>query len=244
MIRDKFFKDITRTIDAHDRFESSDFKIDAAESKNNHTTLTIRYSVEPKYKIIFKIPSSTTTDKDSYNSYYFFSGNVTPGPLAYEETFTFKGEDGVFHKITIWLNCIWEELASKPIVRQVENQQQQIDEIFEKFENVKDEYFSSEEAAELKRRLDELEESLKTQISRNIEDKKFFDQQVAKLHTDIDTLKQTVQLFKKGGWLKSFTTKVFKWTKDAENRKMLKDGYSVIREFLPDDIKNSLPSGQ
>ena len=68
-----------------------------------------------------------------------------------------------------------------------------------------------------------------------------FEQEVAKLHNDIDTLKQTVQSLKKKGWLKSFTSKVYKWTKDSDNRKMLMDGYSVIREFLPEDIKSTLP---
>jgi polyhydroxyalkanoate synthesis regulator phasin len=242
MIRDKFFKNITTTIDNHTRFDSSDFKIEPIkDSKNTFITLVIKYNIEPKYKIIFKIPSSTTTDKDSYGSYYAFSGQVSPGPLAYEESFSFKGEDGVYEKITTWLNCIWEELSSNPIVKQVENQQKQIDDIFEKFENIKDEFFSDEEAKDLRRRLDELEENLKSQISKTNEDKKSLEREVQKLHTDIDTLKQTIQSFKKKSWLKSFTTKVFKWTKDSDNRKMLKDGYSVIREFLPEEIKNTLP---
>lgn len=245
MIRDKIYKDITDTIDKHKRFDSSDFKIEPIkDSRNSFTTLTIKYSIEPKYKIVFKIPTSTTTDKDSYSPYYSFSGSVSPGPLAYEETFAFKGEDGVFERITIWLNCIWEELSSNPIVKQVESQQQQIDDIFDKFETIKDDYFTNEEASDLRKRLDELEESLKSQISKNSEDKKILEQEISNLHTDIDTLKQTILSFKKKGWLKSFTSKVFKWTKDSENRKMLKDGYTVIREFLPDEIKNALPDGK
>lgn len=245
MIRDKFYRDITTTIDKHQRFDSSDFKVEPIrDQRNSYTTLTIKYGIEPKYKILFKIPSSTTTDKDSYSAYYAFSGSVCPGPLAYEETFSFKGEEGVFERITVWLNCIWEELSSNPIVKQVESQQHQIDEIFEKFDNIKDEYFSVEEASDIKRRLDELEETLKSQITKNGEDKKIYEQEVSKLHTDIDTLKQTVQSFKKKGWLKSFTSKVFKWTKDSDNRKLLKDGYTIIREFLPEEIKHALPDGK
>jgi len=242
MIREKFYKDINNTIDKHIRFDSADFRIEPFKAPQNaFTTLTIKYSVEPKYKIVFKIPTSTTTDKDSYSSYYAFSGSVCPGPLAYEETFSFKGEEGVFERISIWLNCIWEELSSNPIVKKVENQQQQIDEIFEKFESIQDGYFSDDEAEELKKRLESLEETLKIQIKQNSEEKKIFEQEVAKLHNDIDTLKQTVQSLKKKGWLKSFTSKVYKWSKDSDNRKMLKDGYSVIREFLPEDIKSTLP---
>lgn len=243
MIRDKFYRNIISTIDRHNRFDSSDFKIEPVK-ESRATTLTIKYIIEPKYKIVFKIPSSTTTNNDSYTPFYAFSGSVSPGPLAYEETFSFKGEDGVFERISNWLDCIWEELSSNPIVKQIMNQQEQIDEIFEIFETFDDGYFSDEEAIDLKERLDNLEESLKKQIEKNEQDKKKFDLEISKLHTDIDTLKQTVQSFNKKGWLKSFSGKVFKWMKDSENRKMLKDGYKVIREFLPDNIKNTLPDGK
>jgi gas vesicle protein len=242
MIREKIYKDIANTIDKHPRFESSDFKVEAnKDQRSSYTVLNIKYNIESKYKITFKIPTSTTSDKESYGEYYAFSGSVCPGPLAYDENFSFKGEAGIFEKITIWLNCIWEELSSNPIVKKVEFQQQQIEEIFEKFESIKDEYFSEDEAKELRKKLDGLEETLKEQIKQNQDDKKIFDKEIENLHNDIDTLKQTIHSFKKKGWLKSFTTKVFKWTKDSENRTLLKDGYKVIREFLPEDIKGNLP---
>lgn len=243
MIREKIYKDINNTIDKHSRFESSDFKVEPIKGQSNsYTLLNIKYSIEPKYKISFKVPTSKTEDKNGYNDdYYAFSGSVCPGPLAYDENFTFKGEAGIFEKITIWLNCIWEELSSNPIVKKVEFQQQQIDEIFERFESIKDEYFSENEAKDISSKLDELEKTLKEQIQQNQEDKKVFEREIENLHNDIDTLKQTIHSFKKKGWLKSFTTKVFKWTKDSENRTLIKDGYKVIKEFLPEDIKGSLP---
>jgi|GEM_PF-1160501 len=244
MIRDKFQKDILITLDKHNRFESSDFKIEPIkESRNSFTTLTIKFTVEPKYKIIFKIPTSLTIDKDGYsNPYYALSGSVCPGPFSFEETFEFKNTEGIFERITSWLNCIWEELSANPIVKKIEIQQQQIDEIFLNFDSIKDEYFTEQEANDLRSRLDSLEETLKSQIEKNNEDKKVFEEDVSKLHNDIDTLKLTVQSFKKKGWLKTFTTKLHKWTKDSDNRKMLMGGYEIIREFLPNDIKESLPS--
>ncbi|MFH6947322.1 hypothetical protein ACHRV6_02420 [Flavobacterium sp. FlaQc-51] len=242
MIREKVYKDINNTLDKHSRFESSDFKIEPNKDKSSsYTLLTITYSMEPKYKIIFQIPTSKTSDKEGYSVYYAISGNVCPGPLAYEENFSFKGDTGIFTQITTWLNCIWEELSSNPIVKKVEFQQQQIEEIFERFESIKDEYFSEDEAKELRKKLDKLEETLKEQIKQNQDNKKEFEKQFENLHNDIDTLKQTIHSFKKKGWLKSFTTKVFKWTKDSENRTLLKDGYKVIREFLPEDIKSNIP---
>ena len=246
MIREKVFKDIAATIDEHMRFDSTDFKIESVKeqrSKNEYTTLTIRYSIESKYMIVFKVPNSETQDDNGYRTYYSFSGSVCPGPLAYEETFSFKGERGIFERITIWLNCIWEELSSNPVVKKVESQQQQIDEIFEKFEklgNISDNYFTVEEANALQERLDSLEAIIKEQITQNQNDKELFEQEVIRLHTDIDTLKETILCLKKKGWLKSFTSKVFKWTKDSENRLLLKDGYAMIKEFLPEQFISGL----
>src|SRR5438477_189409 len=127
------------------------------------------------------------------------------------------------------------------MVKRIEDQQNQIDEIFEKFDSIQDEYFTEDEASELKNRLDKLEENLQAEIRTKNEDKKIFEQEISKLHTDIDTLKQTISSFKKKGWLRSFTGKIFKWSKNSENRKLLADGYKVIREFLPEHIKTSLP---
>jgi polyhydroxyalkanoate synthesis regulator phasin len=245
MIREKIYRDIIATIDMHSRFESAEFKIESVPAqRNNDTILSIKYTIDQRYKIAFRIPSSMTKDKDGYSQHYTFSGNVCPGPLSYEENFSFTDIGGIFKHISIWLDCIWEELSSMPVVKMIDNQQQIINEIFEKLDHVSDDYFSVDEANELKKRLDELEEKLKKQIRQNEEDKNVFEHKIDKLHTDIDTLKQTIHTFKKNGWIKSFTIKVYKWVKNSENRAMLKDGYAVIRDFLPEEIKNALPEAK
>ncbi|RYX87031.1 hypothetical protein EON73_02270 [bacterium] len=144
MIRDKFYKEIAANIDSHSRFDNSDFKITTTPGSTS-TVLTITYTIEPTYKIVFHIPNSTTLDKDSYsNPYYKFSGSVCPGPLSFQETFSFTGQEKVFEKITTWLNCIWEELTSNPIVKQIEKQRKDIEEIIENFNDIKEEFFSKE----------------------------------------------------------------------------------------------------
>jgi polyhydroxyalkanoate synthesis regulator phasin len=242
MIRGKLYKDLTTTLEGHSRFEDSDFKIIPKKVNNSSTSivLTIEYSYDPKYRITFNIPNSESSDKDSWSTYYLFSGTVCPGPLAYEEKFQFKGEEKIHHKINVWMDNIWEEISANPLLRQMEEQQAQIEEIYSQFDDVKDDYFSKSESQELKKRLDDLEEKLKEQIKENTENKEEFDKKVQQLHTDIDTLKQTISSFKKKGWLKNFTGKVFKWTKDSENRKMIEDGYTLIKEFLPDEFKGGM----
>lgn len=242
MIRNKFYKNIITKIDGHYRFDSPDFKIESKDSPRDKTTiLIIKYRLESKYKIIFKIPSFKTKSKDSYSSHYVFHGDVCPGPISYNESFSFNGEETVFQKIGTWLDCIWEELSSNPVVKQVENQQQQIEELFEKFESIEDGYFTNDETLDIRKRLDELEKTLKNQIKENEKDKTILEKEVSKLNADIDTLKQTVQSFRKKGWLKSFSGKMFKWAKQSDNQKILKEGYTIVKEFLPEEIKNTLP---
>ncbi len=242
MIRGKYKKDIITTIDDHKRFESSDFEIKSTkDSKEEATTLIIRYLVKREYYILFKVPSSKTTDKDRYREYYKFTGTVCPGPLAYSESLTFSNIEGLYRRITEWLDCIWEELLSNPIIKRIEDQQNEINKIVENFDELGDEYFSIDEAEDLRNRLNKLEKDLKEQIQENAKDKKEAQSQISELQNDIDTLKKTVESFKKKSWLKGFTGKVFKWTRNSKNRKMIKDGYNVVREFLPEDIKSSLP---
>jgi hypothetical protein len=242
IIRQKFYKQIISTIDQHERFENSDFDIKTDENKI--IKLTITYLAESKYQIIFNLPKSQTTQTGALglpNSDYSFDGTVCPGPMALTETFQFRGEDGIFRRIKTWLDCIWEELSSNPVVKQLEEQQEQIDQIFEKFDNLPDEFFTKEEAADLKKRLDELEETLKENMQKQNADNAKFEEQIDELHIDIDTLKVTIHSLKKKGWIKSFFSKSLKWGMNSENRKLIKDGYSLVKALLPEDIKGQLP---
>ncbi|MDR2893654.1 MAG: hypothetical protein LBV80_11355 [Deltaproteobacteria bacterium] len=241
MIREKIYREIIATLDKHQRFESINFKIESANDQYGNTTLTITYIFEPKYMIIFVIPSSITKDKNGYEEYYTFSGNVCPGPLSYKEKFSFTGKAGMYERIFNWLDCIWEELSSNPIVKIIESQQQEINEIFEYLDKIEDNYFTKEEGLKLKQQLNEIEEKIKEQLKQNSNDKKIFEQEASKLHTDIDTLKQTICSFKKKGWAKNCISKILKWTKSPENKAMLEDGYTILREILPEEIKKALP---
>ena len=138
------------------------------------------------------------------------------------------------------MDCIWEELSANPIVKMIESKQTQIDEIVQRFDAMDDSYFTKEDALDLKIKLDKLENELNAEILKNTKTKKEQEVEIEKLHTDIDTLKETIHSLKKKGWLKSFTNKVVKWTMNSDNRKLLGDGIQVIRGFLPDDVKSTL----
>jgi hypothetical protein len=238
MIRDKVYKEVFETLGSNPHFESYDFSISSSRISNT-TSLSIVYKMENKFNITLRIPHSLT-NKD-FQEYYLISGTARPGVLAYDESFEFRGYQQIHVKIREWLDNVWEELSSNPIVKEQLNQQKDIEEIFQRFDQIKDEYFSADEAQDLKSRLDELEKKLVEEAKKNIKDKEELQKQIEVLNDDIETLKTTVSSLKKTGWLKSFTGKVFKWTSKKENREFLKEGYSFIKAFLPENIKSDLP---
>lgn len=238
MIRAKVRKDIIETLEAHTRFEHADFKLETSKIAKG-VQLKITYLIDTRFYISFVIPSSITGD--DYNAHYMFSGSACPGPVSFDESFSFKQEHEIYSRIKSWQNAIWEEVSTTPLIKLFNEQQQQIDEIYEKLKDVSDELFSKQESEDIKTRLTDLEKKLTEEIENNTKDKDVLQEQINQLHTDISTLQQTVDSFTKKSWFKSFASKVFRWTKDGENRKMIGDGYKVLKEFLPADIKNTMP---
>jgi len=239
MIRNSLYKTIVQTLDNSNRFESTDFTIQS-EVTYNYTNLKILYNYDDRYYIEFSLPKELSKDiNDTYN--YSISGKACPGPFALNESFNFRGSKNILVKISEWVINLWEELSSEPIIRNVNRKSDEINEILEKFTDVENVHFTQSEVSELKNKLDALEKKIIADYEDFIDDKKQLQKDIDDLHQDIETLKQTVNSLKKQGWLKSFTTKAVKWVSKDKNRKMLSDGYSVVREFLPEEIKGGLP---
>lgn len=136
---------------------------------------------------------------------------------------------------------IWEELTIDPVVREVDRQRQDLDKIFEKINSKDDKNFEVNEIADLKKRLDNLETKFKNDLKETIEDKDKLAEELNTLKRDFETLKTTLGTLKKAGWAKGFYSKILKWTSKKENRTLLKDGYTIVKELLPDNIGKSLP---
>ena len=58
--------------------------------------------------------------------------------------------------------------------------------------------------------------------------------EITSLQDDIQILKQTIQSYKKQGWIKSFTTKALKWANQSDNKALLKEGAKMIQSLLID----------
>ncbi len=247
MIRDKIFQEITETIQDHQRFEPADFDIEGkGEARSLSATLTIKYKFETKYKVEIKFPEKLSTFKTDFGKEedYEFTGTICPGPIAYKERVILTGKDKLFRLIRTWLENVWEELSANPILREVNEQKIELEKLFENIKSFDDKYVNKSEAEELKSRLDDLEEKFKAKFEAEIKNASLQKEKVAELEKDIETLKKLVHSLSKGNWFKSLLSKSYKWIRNEDNRELLKDGYTTVREFLPDDIKNALPTGE
>ncbi|WP_461643624.1 hypothetical protein [Labilibaculum euxinus] len=242
MIRQKFLKELNEIINAHDRFDSYNFEIKPAkENRTSSITVTITYLQNNNFKFELALPNSQTTAKDEYSATYKFKGVMTPGPFALKETFSFSNVEPLSGYITSWLDCIWEELLSNPVISEMDRQREELNKMFVNFEETSEEFFTQEEAGELTSRLDELEKKFQSELSKEIKDKDELKKEIQELHKDIETLKVTISSFNKKGWIKEFYGKSFKWLQNPNNKKALKNGYSFVREVLPEDYKAMLP---
>jgi len=186
----------------------------------------------PETMVTYKVENGFNNSYDT-KSAYKFKINTCPGELILEEGFEYYGKDKMLHSISDWLIRIWEELQALPFNREINNIKTKVDELYEQFSNISDDYFNDEEAEKLKEKLDELHNKFEEQIRKQKITEEELSKKIEKLDKEIDSLKQTVKIYNKKNWFKSFSSKILNWASDPQNQKMIKNGVDIVKGFLP-----------
>jgi len=231
VVREKILYNIRKALDGHKYFDSTDFNIQMESS-----SVKIFY-YDPKYYYSLKIPQESI--EHSYGQYKFIA-TISPGPVSLNEIIRFSTEDSIYEFIDRWLNYLWEEIQVNPVIKNFKKQGDDINRIFEKLNDLPDEYFSPEEAESLTKRLDTLEKQFKEKLEEVLHDKKELKSEVEKLKNDISALKASLMILKKPSWRRNFVSKAYKWMQNSENRGLLKDGYNMIKNVLPENLPENL----
>lgn len=242
MIRQKTKIDIYNALNRHKNFIPSDFDITYKDE-----TVRIVYEYENNYVFSVTFPSETSkktveSSEPSFISirrntreveYYQLKGYMRPGELVLTENIAFESDE-LRSKINQWLNCIWQELNSNPISKNLSLQSENFEKLKSKLENISEDYFTKEEGEEIKLKLKTLEEELRKKIEEVYNEKSEQSKQIKDLREQIDILSKTIFSLNKKNWFKSSITKIYKWISEDNNRKLLKDGASVVKHFLPE----------
>ncbi|HTB31008.1 MAG TPA: hypothetical protein VK808_03230, partial [Bacteroidia bacterium] len=120
MIRNRLYNQIREVFEKNPGFIKADFVIETPSTQRN--ILYITYKYETKYQFEFQIPESAGEDGQ-----YTFNGKISPGIVAVTESFSVKGEEKLLDGISMWVNCVWEELTTQPFFQSVKRMDEKID---------------------------------------------------------------------------------------------------------------------
>jgi hypothetical protein len=210
VLRDKIISSIRESIE-RSKLSVEEFTFDQTE-KEGTTTLTIAYRFDPRFFFRLSVKANAGSD---------YSYVAAPGSVSQRES----GTASAYHlsgTIQEWASRVLEDLVAPPVMRQISEQGKAINDMLAQFDNLADEYFTKEEADEMRRKLDELEESLLAQLETADVGQKELRRKADELHKEIETLKGTVESLKKPGFAGRVVVRLSSFFKDPENAKLVK----------------------
>lgn len=234
MVRNEIVVYLIQSIEkSNTSFIEYDFSFETLTAKGQ-PSIIIKYRYKENYFFKANLPTNKTEVKGPYSSSfeYIIDGDMHPGGMCETESFTCIGRDGLVRQIFEWLNHLESELTSLPVKRALENQAAEISRLEGIFEQSKDEYMSQLEAETFRLKLDQLEKQFKEHLTSSIEGDKDLKAQIKQLHSEIQTLKASMEYLTKQNWLKSALARMLKWSANPVNAELLKSGASAMKTFL------------
>lgn len=242
MLRNRTLVQLNEIFQNSKYFRWDDFKLQTSDT-NSGSLLTIKYLYDPAFCLTVRVPTEKTAFGNS-QSQFVINGEVCPGELNRKEPVSFMGLEGLRAGLESWLNRIRGENESGPVIRQMREQEEQIAALRGELASVPDEFFSREEAADLKTRLDDLERRLIENLKKNTKDKNEVADRISQISADIQMLKDTMNAVPKSSWAGAVCSRAFGWLKDPVNRQLITSGAQVATELLLDAGSKSASSGQ
>ncbi|MFS1516090.1 hypothetical protein V1503_06140 [Bacillus sp. SCS-151] len=216
--------------------ESSEWRLNAEDftpiEKNNQFIL--QYSYESEYNFSVELSTNThVTVKYSPSSFYKNSGSIEIQNID------------LLINIKKWVHYLVEEIFDTPIARQVTQNSRDIHaqkKILEKFFNERtefDTYFTKEEAAEYKTKLEQILFEMSQKVEKVNNATQDYDEEIARLQKEVEALKTQLDILTKRKWFSSLTTKTIIWCR--RNPQVAKQMASSAKNFPPEEIKSAIP---
>ncbi|HMJ15695.1 MAG TPA: hypothetical protein VK524_29965 [Polyangiaceae bacterium] len=171
--------------------------------------------------------------------------DLSPGSVMRTDEYSIGADIGsIVEAVRSWLGFLEIDLHAEPVARQVQDQRRALDELQEEFGELPDRFFTQYEAAEVRRRLDELAEMIRGHIEQEAVDDAERAAALARLEAEIDNLKESAEAFKVRVWVSKVVSKLSgfgRWYGD--NRLWLTDVAKVVKPLvLPESADSNDPS--
>ena len=239
MVREKFIRLINDTIDENPKFSFADFTVEQKKTtiRGVQTIVKVQYNYNDNYYLNINIPTSRTSfKKNDYSDEkvidYEIECEYSPGDIELNEKTNVRGTNGVLKHLSYWLNIVWDELMAIPVNREFNELKTSVDQLFGKMKNVSNEAFTKDERAEFEDKLDKLEKRFVDNLKSQELEKNELEEKLETLHSEIDSLKETLKVFNKKNWFKSFGAKILSWGAKPENQTMISNGAKIVKGFL------------
>lgn len=232
MFKASLLEKIKEEIERRSRLTIDDFIINNQTIRANSgvgASLTVSYRFQSKYKFT----ASYTGNRDT-NGNNIVTCQLSPGELTLTESFSKFGDDGLISAFSNWIDNFRRELEVAPTLMDIEKQQQEIAELLKQVDTLPDEYFTREEAEQLRAKIDELEKMIQKNIQDSAEDEESVKSQISTIKRDFETLKSQIPTLTKKGWSGSFMVRYHNWTKNFGNSNLLKSGVQAVKGLLID----------
>ncbi|SMQ75926.1 hypothetical protein SAMN05444673_2570 [Bacillus sp. OV166] len=212
-------------------FLSEDFIITSeSEEQDNAVSVKIKYLYIPDYYFVVYISGNGSN----------FEVEYCPGMIIKKEITECKNTYNFYSTLDKWLFNIEKEMQASPIVRKLmehEDILKQFQEKIHQMENA-DNYFSTVEQDDYLQRLDKLEEAFTKKLEEDIQENDELSEQIAKLNSEINTLKTQLDALSKKNWFLSLSTRLFTWYKRNPSAARQLAGFT--RELLPQEAKDAV----
>ena len=212
-----------------DTFVVTDFEL-TSESVSNGAKMRLTYRHGNGYFHAQFPNKQSRTDKGV--TYHNVTLQFSPGRLNLIETGTADGEDSLLQEIKEWAERLRVDLMTTPIGREIEEQEQRIQDLYDKIGLKDDEPLAPKETQSLIERIRDLERRMAENIEKHEKDQASIKWRVEELHQQVEALCVIVQQSTKKGAIRALLGRVFSWSKKKENQQLLKDASSTIVGLL------------
>lgn len=208
-------------------FVYQDFQLSTSNSYSSYVTLSIKYKYQPRF--VFSGTIYTSGEK--------YTAEIIPGAVIKKEKKTDLDHHEFLEVIDDWLHNISHEMKFSPLARKFDEHEKFMQDIAERIEAIedKDELFTASEGAEFIQRLDMLEKAFSDKLQSEVEDAKKLQDELNKLHNEINTLKIQLDALTKKNWYLSFSTRLYLWYQ--RNPIVMRSIAGATRELLPEPAK-------
>ena len=220
----------TRLGGATQEFDTNDFDITTGTrtaGKTKHGRVTIKCRFAPEYYFEAFVPT-----KRAQATADTFTGKMKPGIIVEDEGFQFASWTALTIAVESWAIRVRDELVAQPVLRELAEHREALDDILSSVGELKDGSFTEEEANELRQKLDDLESQLQEQLKKSEQNEKALEASLGELHRDVENLKQSLEVLNRKGWASKLMVRVAKWMTDPKLQPVLESGASIAKKLL------------